>query len=302
MAHLSCLYHASELELTWTSTRQHNRICRTGANQSAEALVAWLDYAQNTAPSRPRNGEQRRAISWFHCAGQTEYIEPLTGWGRHPYADVCYPKWSGEHHVLLEDTRYLVPSSARGPRQPPRGARTILFDAGCSGPNATNGQPTSVPFLVSLYERHGMAIDRIYAWELREHNPKLWWHGLSQRMRAITTFFNVGVEPEPAAIDAASVLGLIREVARPEDFVVLKLDIDHARTEMSIMRGIAEDPSLLQLVDELYYEAMWAWGPSERHTIMEKFWGPIARHQTVDEVLNLMVRLRKRGVRAHFWT
>ena len=299
---LLCSYHASELEQLWTSTPQHNRICRTGANQSADVLQGWLDYADNVAPQPPRSTGQHRAMSYFRCVGKEEYIEPLTGWARHPYADICYPKWRGPHFAHLNDTRYLVPSSAGGPRQPSRGARAILFDVGCSGPNSLSGQPPSVPFFFSLYERHGIMFDRIYAWELLEQDPKVWWRGLSQRMRAITTFFNVGVQPEPAANDSATVLGLLREVARPEDFVVLKLDIDHLQTETSILRGLEEDTRLLQLVDELYFEAMWAWGSNERHTLMEKLWGPMRGGQTVDWSLKLMLRLRERGVRAHFWT
>jgi hypothetical protein len=49
-------------------------------------------------------------------------------------------------------------------------------------------------------------------------------------------------------------LELIRKLCRPEDLVVFKLDVDSEKVEVGLMEQLLADPTLLELVDEFYFE------------------------------------------------
>ena len=87
------------------------------------------------------------------------------------------------------------------------------------------------------------------------------------------------------------VLPHLREVATPDDFVALKLDIDDPPTEQSIVHALLRDHDTLRLVDELFFEYHFRWGASERQLVGAKKWrgGPsYGRNSTVDDALCLM--------------
>ena len=97
--------------------------------------------------------------------------------------------------------------------------------------------------------------------------------------------------------------------ASPEDFVVVKVDIDTPAAELTIMEAIADRPEIAALVDEIFFEYhFWfdgmvgpGWlirrpGARGRRRRFE-----IETNATVDDALALMRRLRERGVRSHFW-
>ena len=85
--------------------------------------------------------------------------------------------------------------------------------------------------------------------------------------------------------------------ASPEDFVVVKVDIDTPAAELTIMEAIADRPEIAALVDELFFEYHFyfdghdfGWGPQDAAALAD-----------VDDALLLMRRLRQQGIRAHFW-
>ena len=93
----------------------------------------------------------------------------------------------------------------------------------------------------------------------------------------------------------SSFLRTLREVARQEDFVVVKLDVDGG-PERQIATALAEIPELTALVDDFYFE--WHYHFDGR----DFGWGQVdARMNKVDDALALMQKLRRRGVRAHWW-
>ena len=81
--------------------------------------------------------------------------------------------------------------------------------------------------------------------------------------------------------------------ASPEDFVVVKVDIDTPAAELTIMEAIADRPEIAALVDEIFFEYHFYF--DGRYI----GWEPV--HNDVDDALRLMLRLRQAGVRAHFW-
>ena len=92
-----------------------------------------------------------------------------------------------------------------------------------------------------------------------------------------------------------SFLRTLREVARPDDFVVVKLDVDGG-PERQIATELAEIPDLGALVDDFFFE--WHYHFDGR----DFGWGQLdPRMNWVDDALALMQKLRRRGVRAHWW-
>ena len=72
------------------------------------------------------------------------------------------------------------------------------------------------------------------------------------------------------------------------------MDIDHG-PELPVVRAIANEPALARLVDELYFEYHF-------HFDGRDFgWGKIDESLTADEALALMQKLRRQGIRAHYW-
>ena len=111
-------------------------------------------------------------------------------------------------------------------------------------------------------------------------------------MRSKLHFFNVGVEREP---HANSALAVIRVTARREDFVAIKVDVDNAPIELSVVRSIVDDPSLYEVIDELFFEYHFNFDG------INFGWGGTDLGSDVDDALALMRALRERGIRAHFW-
>ena len=126
-------------------------------------------------------------------------------------------------------------------------------------------------------------------------------------MRSKLHFFNVPVEEHvragsvdgPPFLHERSFLALLNASATPEDFVVLKIDIEGHKgsPELEIVRAIAETPELCALVDEIFFEYhFWFDG-------LNFGWKTFTQGKagTVDDALRLMHRLRASGVRSHFW-
>lgn len=325
----STAYAPSALEREWFASSAHNRICNLNAAQLQLSVDGWLKYASrpNAGVVAPREGEEQQAISAIRCndanAPTQYYLEPLTGMARHPLARVgCRRLPSHLHPVAVNTTSHLIPTNRCN--APPY-ARSILFDVGTGGPpegrharyeacvakhRARNDLTrermcqsiyvrgrASLPFWFSWYERRCIRFDRVFAWEREFHEPQAWWATLRPERRMKVSFYNVKVDMEPALqANQTSVLRWLRGMAAPDDFVVLKLDIDHSPTELSIVEAIAEDASLAALVDELWFEYHFRFDVG-----VEFGWKQSHFNRTVDDALRLMGRLRSRGIRSHFW-
>jgi hypothetical protein len=91
--------------------------------------------------------------------------------------------------------------------------------------------------------------------------------------------------PAAAVDDMRNPLNVLKHLCTPEDYVVMKLDIDDVELERALLSQILNDTSLMGLVDELYYE----WNP------VESTWN------TIQAAYAIFHALRSAGVRAHGW-
>lgn len=182
---------------------------------------------------------------------------------------------------------------------------------------------SSLGFFTQMYDQRScIRFDGIYAWEAAPLDHEHWWRDVPVDMGARLHLYNVPARLDSARAPAAAThdgagatqqqstssssvghpLSVLRAVARPEDFVALKVDIDGG-PEVELVERIAQERALYELVDELFFEyhfyfdgLNFGW-QTQRGGANYGRWGKYS----VDDALSLMRRLRERGVRAHFW-
>lgn len=259
------------------------------------------------------------SLSHFHAQGKTTPIEPLHGIGRHPFADVGCPQIGSTEFIPVKkyDITYLILSNfcgrsiEGGNRE--KNTRAVFFDLGSSSgfkglrggllkslPSTGSALGKSLPLFYKLYEERCIEFQEIFAWEVTRYPPQDWWGSLPASMRSRVHFYNVPVdegELEDALKDTPrpdSFLQLLQASASPEDFVVVKIDIDLPIVENVIVRALAERQDLADLVDELFVEIHYYFDGLN-------FGWKGKPMGDVDDALKVMRQLRERGVRAHFW-
>ena len=103
---------------------------------------------------------------------------------------------------------------------------------------------------------------------------------------------NIPVNAAPGHADSA--LSYILSIAKPEDFVVLKLDIDNSAVETRLLEQILENSQLQSLIDEFYFEHHVDVAP------MHKYWGAV-QGPKLQDTYRILGQLRARGMYAHAW-
>ena len=144
----------------------------------------------------------------------------------------------------------------------------------------------SIPLFRSLYERHCLDFEHVYAWEAEQFRAGAWMARVPAADRSKTSFFN-----EP--VNATNALDVLRHSARADDFVVVKLDIDYPDLEDLLIKRILHEEPLHGLIDELFFEY--------HGNVDDDKAAPEHRNQTVAHGIRMMGALRRLGVRAHFW-
>ena len=312
-------YTSSAYELLWQANAgAWSKDCCAALRQSAQAvaLTTWLATtiplsAPATIASQPAllAGDPTLAVFSrlrFNASGRVVEvgIEPLAGVLRDPRS-VC-----GEGLVLLApslglrvphngeiqshefiglDTAYLQRmSQGLQSAHPPR--RVFLFDLGC-----TRWSDRVMPGLRWLYDTYaavGLHFTDIYAWEANPERSRDFFDGMTLEVLSTFHFYNRAANNVRGSAD--NPLELLRLVARPEDFVVFKLDIDTPAVEKPIILDILGDPRYSCLIDELYFE---------HHAAIPEMW-PYWEDRvegTLRESQALFQALRRVGILAHSW-
>ena len=176
--------------------------------------------------------------------------------------------------------------------------QNIFVDLGASTWDAGNGGPSQSWFYDS-YKQRGIEFDRLLMWEANPTPAAAIFSDLPKDVWQKYQYFNWPASSN--ASDPSSPLNIIKKIAKPGDFVVLKLDIDTPEVEMAILRDLLSDPSLLELVDEFFFEYHVLFGPMT----MDWFGSSDPRHthttDTLADSYNVFRTLREKRVRAHSW-
>ena len=275
-------YSPSSYELYWTEDieKLQTAVCEH-SNLQPEKAYQWGVRTEH----RPTS-----IFSYFtfknNCTGETltDFIEPLAGLTRSPLYCLL-----GEEYLVSKD--YLVVSwNVSKKVRPP--AKAFFFDLGASLYNSGNGG-ASQSWFEEMYTERGVEWDGIFAWEATPQDPAMVWSQIPQHLKPVYHWFNIPVNSNPEHPDNA--LDYIRATALPQDFVVLKLDIDNTPVEEMLVQQIMDDPWLLGLIDEFYFEHHVNTQPMNNH------WGTQGASQTLADSYTIFTTLRSKGVIAHSW-
>ena len=265
----------------------------TASNKQLAEVEEWIRQASSN--DKPHDFPTN-VFSYFkyrnNCTGEltTDYIEPLAGVTRSPY--FCL---HGEPHHISKD--YLVVSwniSKRLTSPTDHVPKAYLFDFGASMYNSGAGG-ASQQWFVETYESRGVKWDGIFAWEVSVYNPVESWALVPARLKPVYHWYNIPINPEPGHPDNA--LDYIRRTARPEDYVLLKIDIDNSPVEEALVGQILASEELLGLIDEFYFEHH----VNVPNTRLTGYWQTASSPLTLVDTYRIFATLRSKGVAAHGW-
>lgn len=243
-----------------------------------------------------KHHERLQQVFSFHrmydsCSGKENflYIEPLVSFLRHPGA-VCFSN-------NAQDKSYLMlPSSSSIIN---KGAKKYFFDVGASTYVAGLGGD-SQKWFVDNYRLQGVEFDHIFGWEAKPTKPSKQWNSVPPDIKRKSSWYNIPASSERGHPD--NPWTFVRAIAKKEDFVVVKIDIDTPKVEIMLVMQLLEDEVLLGLVDEFYFEHHVHGNPMQF-----RGWGNLRRknenvpHPGIEDSYKIFQILREKGVRAHSW-
>eukprot|EP00798_Chlamydomonas_sp_ICE-L_P025264 gene25265-10915_t len=203
------------------------------------------------------------------------WIEPLFGSLRHPWA-LCpgmpeSDKPINENPLLYRS--YLLLGSVQMPSFF-HGRLNFYFDLGASTYSDGFGGP-SQSWIVESYKKRGIKFDRLLMWEAGATDPAeifksvpaelqhayqffiipmrtdLKWEGHTRNILK-RTYFNIPVGTDFR--DEGNPLNIMKRIVKPEDFLVLKLDMENSQVEAMLVAHILSDSHVPFLIDEMFYE------------------------------------------------
>tara|TARA_B100000886_G_C20147058_1_gene376411 strand:+ start:26 stop:508 length:483 start_codon:yes stop_codon:yes gene_type:complete len=159
-----------------------------------------------------------------------------------------------------------------------------------------------MPLFYRLYQDRCLEPDAVFGWELNKRiSATQWWGDAGPEIRNKVRFYEVPVmegelhEAMQGKRNPNSFLQMLKDVAKPEDFVAVKLDIDTPAIEQTIVSVLTHRPDLASLIDEMFFEYHFYFDG------LDFGWGGKNIKGDVDTALGTMHRLRALGIRAHFW-
>ena len=174
------------------------------------------------------------------------------------------------------------------------GSQKIIFDLGSSYFNgveeqATAGSMIGTRWFYEYFRLHSLSFDRIIAFEAREYKPQAYWNQIPDDVMGLLTFINRGVE----TTGKFNPWNILKSIAKVDDYVIIKLDIDTPTLENELINQVLNDISISSLIDEMFFEM--------HVTVNEMlpFWGR-AGGELKDSYI-LFRKLREAGIRMHSW-
>lgn len=262
----------------------------TATNSSERSNVLLGDVAAlSNRSDAPWSSDVLSYFERHDCTGSPMPpvpIEPLVGLLRHPLFNCINTR-----SVTLNKDAWLVPTWRLHISPPPR--RALLFDLGASSYSSKDRGGNSQAWMTARYASGGLRFDRVIAWEARLLRPSDIFAGMPRELSDHLSYFNVPLDVTPGA--RHNPMRMLAAIARPEDYVVFKIDFDHTPLEEAIMEQAIQHA---QLIDELYFEHHVV-----DHPLVTAGWRS-SLHGTNSTVLRshgLFGRLREAGIRAHSW-
>lgn len=295
-------YTSSEFESLWLKNVakwqvDNSTFCNQAIMHQDKAQY-WLQTTQALMMTErvqiPRQTRNETVFSKFQrmaqCNGHEyvfeSWIEPLAFGLRHPAAP-CNMDYLMSKDFLLLTSESELKHIGCGVMP-----RTFYFDLGAS--TFADGGGSSQAFFTSAYRTRGITFDRILMWEASTHAVKEIYDGVPPELYGSYQYFNIPASADPK--DPTNPLNILKSITNPEDFVLLKLDIDNPPVEDQFIDQIVKDPEIYSRIDELVFEHHC------KFPAMERAWGgqPDAKADLAQSY-QLFLELRQKGVRSHGW-
>ncbi|CAF2491283.1 unnamed protein product [Rotaria sp. Silwood2] len=236
----------------------------------------------------------------------SQLIEPLVGLIRDPLT-MCphIPSVSSNLYLhgefALQSKRFLLlaPSSSfqidpsltiniasLAPWLYTSGSQKILIDIGSSYFKSRNENTAEIgtKWFYDYFKEKSIRFNRIIAYEYEKLETRRVWDELPDDVYSIYTFINVGVEVE---MEKFNPWKMLEAIAKPDDYVVIKLDIDKPPLESALMKQLLgkKNPAKY-LIDELFFE---------KHISDNRK----SKEDKLKDSYELFTKLRQYGIRMH---
>lgn len=282
----------------------------SSSSTKPRVVEGTLDMLLRAANLPATTSQEAFSVLWFRdsCTGEEvpQFVEPLVGTLRDPRS-VCggwvpplqhvYPSndiVTKDHMFLdkaflarVQHSRALAQRDAKPSSPPPR---VIVFDLGAS-------QYVDAPERQSLFwivekwlAPAGLRPDVVRAWE-KGKTASEFFAGMPDWLHDVTEFLGTATM---ASGERQNPFVQLEELARPEDFVVIKLDVDFPELENAVVAELLSNEKRRGLVDQFF------WEHHNRMEDMGAYWGSLTSG-TPRESFDYFRRLREGGVVAHVW-
>jgi hypothetical protein len=257
-----------------------------GAFNDAKHQVCARLLNNNNKPHDIDNGggverwfTQSRQLSHTRHGG---YVEPLLPPMRH--ANICLDRdqWLMNMEYMVHDFHHLC-------RQLTPTSRTVFLDMGAS--LDFHGDLNSpAMYATKIFRKFGFVMDHIYAFEITPKEPNEVFGNITIDWMPAYHWINVPVTPE--LNHARNPLSSIIATFRPDDLIIVKLDVDTPSVEMPLAYQLLNDHA--HLVDVMFFE-------HHVHLAELAYAWTTTMNGTIADSLRLFRSLREKGVAAHFW-
>jgi hypothetical protein len=239
-----------------------------------------------------------------------QYIEPLIGLLRDPLTICSYNNIPSnlqiDGEVALQSKRFFLlgpsapyqnfrsPTKSIAPWLYRPGSQKILFDIGCSLFNGVNNDTVSSPlqgarWFYEYFRLNSLHFDRIIAFDRAQYSTRTYWNQIPDDLMGILTFIGVGVEQR----GKLNPWNILKTIAKIDDYVIIKLDIDTPMLENEFIQQVLTDKSISSLIDEMFFEMHVSVNE------MKVYW--LDQPGQLKDTYVVFTKLRQIGIRMHSW-
>ena len=267
---LKCTMHRVRQQQRQQQQRRSGTSGTSGSEGSSEGSSGVAARGADTDTTR------RKASGTSGSEGSSEGSSGVTARARGVHTHT---------HTDTDDT-YTTRRKAYSPRLLIVDLGATLWYWSLSGP--------SQKYLLDKYTRSGYTnLYRFLAYEANVYpKAKKIFQGVPATVMPHYQYFNVPITHEVGS--KYNPLTMIRALAKPRDFVSVKLDVDNSEIEFSLIEQILSDPLTYSLIDEFFFEHhsnvkefQWAWKEQVRGSMADGY--------------KFFRRMRELGIRAHSW-
>jgi hypothetical protein len=175
---------------------------------------------------------------------------------------------------------------------PLQSAHRIAMDFGTIPDNMTEAIPPSLKWLRKTYHGHGVSFDKYIQMVEEFIDHEIVWEQLPDDLRFAHVFINSPIKMNSNY--PLNILRLMKVYVKPDDFLVLKLNIEDEEIgdEFALSLMNDEKKDVTNLIDELYFEH------KVKLDVMSGVWGKKSE-QDLSDSYHLFLGLRQKGIRSH---